>query len=124
MAEIGKLNMYSYKDREKIIKLPCAFCGEFEITFIGSSGYESHFSDSEFNCLTCGCSYPIHVFENKTLAECKELMERRAAGYYIRLENEYKEKQEINEKLKKRLKMYESNYNPSKRDDIIEQRIS
>lgn len=116
MAEIGKLNIYSYKDREKIMTLPCAFCGEYEIAFMGSKGYESHFSDSKFDCLTCGCSYPVILFENKNLVECKELMERIAAGYYIQLMSEYKEKHAITEKLEERIKMYENNYNPSKRD--------
>lgn len=116
MAEIGKLNMYSYKDREMIKTLPCAFCGEYEISFRASEGYESHFSDSNFNCLKCGCSYPIDLFENKTLEECKNLMERRAGYHYQWYVEQYKEKLEEVTRIKKRLEMYESNYNPSKRD--------
>jgi hypothetical protein len=111
--------MFKLKDRELIEKLPCAFCGAYQISFIGSDGYGTHFSDSDFDCLNCHCSYPVGLFiPDKTLKECKDMMRRRALGYYNQLMKDYQEKSEITTRLKKRLEMYEANYNPSKRDEL------
>jgi hypothetical protein len=119
MAQIRKLDMCKLKDRELIEKLPCAFCGAYKINFIGSEGYESHFSDSDFDCLNCRCSYPVGLFvPNITLEQCKEMMRKRASGYYNQLMENYQEKLEIVTRLKKRLEMYEAHFNPSKREEL------
>ena len=119
LVKIKKLDIYKLKDREILEKQPCAFCGKIKLCFNTSSGYESHFSDSDFDCLNCGCSYPVGLFiPDKTLDECKEMMRRRAAGYYAQLKKDHQEKSDIATRIKKRLEMYESNFNPSKRDKL------
>jgi hypothetical protein len=118
-SKTRKLDVYKLKDRELIEKLPCAFCGERKISFKASDGYESHFSDSDFECLNCGCCYPVGLFiPDKNLDECKEMMTRRALGYYNQLKKDYLEKFDITTRLKERMKMYEDNFNPSKRDEL------
>lgn len=119
MAIIRKLDMSLLKDRELIEKLPCAFCGKRKISFTPSTGYESHFSDSDFDCFNCGCSYPVGLFYPQlTLSECKDIMRRRAAGHHQALMKDYQDKLEVLSRIKKRLEMYETNYNPSKRDEL------
>ena len=111
--------MWKSEDRQEIEKLPCAFCGQTScVTFSQSGGYESHFADSDFNCILCGCSYPVGLFFGKTIDDCKELLLRRARGYYDELVNEAKEKSEILERYKKKIQMYENNFNPSKREKL------
>lgn len=119
MAQARKLDVWKVKDRQEIEKLPCAFCGECKIHFVSSSGYEAHFSDSDFDCLNCGCSYPVGLFfPDKTLEECKEMMRRRAAGHYEMLKKSCKEKLEDVERLRNQMIIYESSFNPSKRDKV------
>lgn len=117
MVKIRKLNIYNNpKDRELIEKLPCSFCGEHELKFSAAYGYESRFEDSDFVCSNCGCSYAVGLFfPDTTIEECKEMMRKRALGYYDQLRKDYEEKLGIVNIFKKKLEMFEDNFNPSKR---------
>jgi len=116
MQKEKELDMYKQEHREIVQSLPCGFCGEKKLGFSLSSGYESHFTDSEFVCSSCWTPYPVTLFMGKTISDCVENMQKYARKQLIYLQKEQEEHENDLGRIKAKIRLFKDTYNPSVRD--------
>jgi hypothetical protein len=116
MTKEKELDMYKNEDRNIVLNLPCGFCGEKKLRFSSSSGYGSHFTDSEFVCASCWTPYPVTLFMGQTISECIEKMKNYAQKQLIYLQKEQEQHENELGRIKSKIHLFKDTFNPSARD--------